>query len=204
MIESFQSLSTGLLAGAIVYAGSGALTALFVHFRNRRGWLTGEWTEIIQAVGDRPEREDNVFCSHRGDNDTVTAKIVRDKPRDNLQKQWTFTGALRQDTLVGYFLGVVGNSDSYGVIFMRKRDSNTFSGHYSKLLNLSEVDQRELLGHKPLTEVLRPEGIPLEWRRKSRSSWFADFITSILKFWRIVVHPHKSRDSTSPEKADRT
>lgn len=177
--------------------------AVFVYFRDRRGWLTGEWRQFIPEVGDRPKREDKIICLHQKKSQRVTAKIIRVKPEEKKPKQWTFSGALREDgSLVGYFLGLEANSDSYGVIFMRKEDRNKFSGHYFKLLNLSEVNKK-LLSSVPLAEILGRERIPLEWTRTIRSRGFCDFITSKLTVWRIVGHPQKSEEATSPEKADR-
>ena len=127
-----------------------------------RGWLTGEWTQSIPPFAGRPAREDRVECRHR--RERIEAKITRVIPKEDTPKNWVFDGALRQDgSLVGFFLGVEANSDSYGVIFLRKEGRNKFGGHYMKLLN-----QGDLKSQTVPTEVVKRELIPLTWTRIRR------------------------------------
>jgi hypothetical protein len=154
-----------------VFSVLGPVIGLFVgvvsawcwrHIQEQRGWLTGEWTQSIGSFGGRSAREDRVVCRHRGER--IGATITRMVPEEDPPKNWIFEGALRQDgSLVGFFLGARANADSYGVIFMRKKDHNSFSGHYQKLLN-----QRDFANQTTSTEILRREQISLTWTRVVR------------------------------------
>jgi hypothetical protein len=157
--EHFVIGILGAIVGALIVALSKWSRR---HIQEQRGWLTGEWTESIEAFEGRPAREDRIICRHRGER--VRAKITRLSPKEYPPKSWIFEGALRQDgSLVGFFLGAGANADSYGVIFMRKKDRDNFSGHYQKLLN-----RRDFENQRTSTEILRREQIPLTWTRVAR------------------------------------
>lgn len=147
----------GPLVGAIL-AGIAQWGWRFV--RDRRGWMAGEWDQTIPAADDIPARKDRVKCRHHGER--VNATIVRVEPAENPPKKWEFDGALRQDgTLVGVFLGTEANRDSYGVIFMQKKDVNTFQGNYFRWV------RRNVPG-RSATQVVERTAISLEWKRKVR------------------------------------
>lgn len=147
------------------------------YVQDRRGWLAGEWTQSIEEFEGRRARVDRVVCRHR--HERVMASITREKPMQEKYKNWLFEGALREDgSLVGFFLGVEANSDSYGVIFLRKIDRDKFSGHYTRLLNHANANQEEA----SRSEIVRREQIPLTWTRVTRDGT-AKKIGSHLKHW---------------------
>ena len=67
-IEFIVSICAAFIGGAL-------FDGIVRYFRDRRGWMTGEWRQTIPAVGDRPKREDKViYLNFRKG---VTAKIIK-------------------------------------------------------------------------------------------------------------------------------
>ena len=104
------------------------------YFQARRGFLTGEWEQLIFDIDGKVEKRDRITIHHAGD--TFKGLVRRLEPIDQSYRSWHLLGRIEGNMIfcIYWSTNFRLNPGSYGTIQLHMINHWDFTGFYVKLV----------------------------------------------------------------------